>query len=85
MGPTPCVDLHMHSTASDGSRAPADVVRAAKKANLAAIALTDHDSVAGLAEAEAAGTELATSTCSSAGWLSCARCGRGVGSRSSSD
>jgi predicted metal-dependent phosphoesterase TrpH len=57
-GPTLYVDLHMHSTASDGSRAPADVVRAAKKASLAAIALTDHDSVAGLAEAEAAGAEL---------------------------
>ncbi len=57
-GPTLYVDLHMHSTASDGSRAPADVVRAAKKANLAAIALTDHDSVGGLAEAEAAGAEL---------------------------
>ena len=52
------VDLHMHSTASDGSRAPADVVRAARKAALAAIALTDHDSVAGLAEAQAAGAEL---------------------------
>ena len=52
------VDLHMHSTASDGSRAPADVVRAAKKASLAAIALTDHDSVAGLAEAQTAGAEL---------------------------
>ena len=49
------VDLHMHSTASDGSRAPADVVQAAKKASLVAIALTDHDSVAGLAEAQAAG------------------------------
>jgi 3',5'-nucleoside bisphosphate phosphatase len=52
------VDLHMHSTASDGSRAPADVVRAARKASLAAIALTDHDSVAGLAEARTAGAEL---------------------------
>ena len=52
------VDLHMHSTASDGSRAPADVVRAAKKASLAAIALTDHDSVAGLDEARAAGETL---------------------------
>jgi predicted metal-dependent phosphoesterase TrpH len=52
------VDLHMHSTASDGSRAPADVVRAAKKASLLAIALTDHDSVAGLPEAQAAGAEL---------------------------
>lgn len=57
-GPTTFVDLHMHSTASDGSRAPADVVRAARRANLSAIALTDHDSVAGLAEAEAAAAEL---------------------------
>jgi predicted metal-dependent phosphoesterase TrpH len=48
----------MHSTASDGSRSPADVVRAAKAAGLVAIALTDHDSVAGLAEARAAGAEL---------------------------
>lgn len=52
------VDLHMHSTASDGSRAPADVVRAAKAAGLVAIALTDHDSVAGLAEAQLAGLEV---------------------------
>lgn len=52
------VDLHMHSTASDGSRAPADVVRAAKRANLLAIALTDHDTVAGLEEARVAGAEL---------------------------
>jgi predicted metal-dependent phosphoesterase TrpH len=57
-GPTTYVDLHMHSTASDGSRAPADVVRAAKAARLAAIALTDHDSVAGLPEARDAGAEL---------------------------
>lgn len=59
-GPTGAsfVDLHMHSTASDGSRSPTDVVRAAKKASLVAIALTDHDSVAGLAEAQAAGLEL---------------------------
>jgi predicted metal-dependent phosphoesterase TrpH len=48
----------MHSTASDGSRTPGDVVRAAKKASLAAIALTDHDSVAGLADARAVGAEL---------------------------
>ncbi len=52
------VDLHMHSTASDGSRAPADVVRAAKAAGLVAIALTDHDSVAGLREAQDVGCEL---------------------------
>lgn len=52
------VDLHMHSTASDGSRAPTEVVRAARAAGLAAIALTDHDSVSGLPEAQAAGAEL---------------------------
>ena len=57
-GTTGLVDLHMHSTASDGSRSPADVVRAAKRAELVAIALTDHDTVAGLAEARAAGEEL---------------------------
>jgi len=57
-GTTAFVDLHMHSTASDGSRSPADVVRAAKRASLAAIALTDHDTVAGLAEAFAVGAEL---------------------------
>jgi predicted metal-dependent phosphoesterase TrpH len=56
--PAPFVDLHMHSTASDGSRQPADVVRAAKAAGLAAIALTDHDSVAGLEEAQRTGDEL---------------------------
>ena len=48
----------MHSTASDGSRSPGDVVREAKRIGLAAIALTDHDTLAGLAEAEAVGAEL---------------------------
>lgn len=57
-GRPPLVDLHMHSTASDGSRAPADVVRAAQRAGLAAIALTDHDTVDGIAEARRAGEEL---------------------------
>lgn len=57
-GPTAFVDLHMHSTASDGSRSPADVVRAAKRAELSAIALTDHDTVDGLDEARATGAEL---------------------------
>ena len=55
--PTPSgfVDLHVHSTASDGSRAPADVVAAAKRAGLSAMALTDHDTVAGIEEATRAG------------------------------
>jgi predicted metal-dependent phosphoesterase TrpH len=52
------VDLHMHSTASDGARPPADVVREAKRVGLVAIALTDHDTLDGLAEAIATGREL---------------------------
>lgn len=52
------VDLHAHSTASDGSRAPADVIREAKRIGLAAIALTDHDTVAGIPEATVMAEEL---------------------------
>ena len=52
------VDLHSHSTASDGSRAPGDVIAAAKAIGLHAIALTDHDTLAGLPEARAAGERL---------------------------
>ena len=52
------VDLHVHSTASDGSRAPADVVQEAKRVGLAAIALTDHDTVDGVAEAANAGSAI---------------------------
>jgi predicted metal-dependent phosphoesterase TrpH len=51
------IDLHTHSTASDGSYTPAEVVRLAKESGLAAVALTDHDTVDGLAEAVAAGEE----------------------------
>ena len=49
------VDLHTHSTYSDGSRSPADLVREARKAGLSAIALTDHDVLDGLPEARATG------------------------------
>jgi predicted metal-dependent phosphoesterase TrpH len=45
----------MHSTASDGLLAPAAVVAAARAAGLAAIALTDHDTLEGVPEARAAG------------------------------
>ena len=48
------VDLHTHSTASDGSVTPTDLVAMAAKADLAAIACTDHDTVAGIDEALAA-------------------------------
>src|SRR3954471_3923398 len=47
------VDLHCHSTASDGTFAPADVVRLAKESGLSALSLTDHDSIGGIAEASA--------------------------------
>lgn len=52
------VDLHTHSTASDGARSPAEVVAAAHAAKLMAFALTDHDTVAGLETARAAATGL---------------------------
>jgi 3',5'-nucleoside bisphosphate phosphatase len=52
------VDLHTHSTASDGARTPRDVAIAARAAGLAAFALTDHDTVAGLPDARAAGVEI---------------------------
>lgn len=52
------VDLQVHSTASDGVLPPAAVVQAARTAGLEAIALTDHDSMAGIPEAEEAGRAL---------------------------
>jgi predicted metal-dependent phosphoesterase TrpH len=45
------VDLHLHTTASDGLNSPEEVVRLAGEKGLAAIAITDHDSVEGLKEA----------------------------------
>ena len=48
------VDLHCHSTASDGTLAPAEVVALAVRNGLSALALTDHDTVGGIAEATAA-------------------------------
>ncbi|HEY8483776.1 MAG TPA: PHP domain-containing protein [Longimicrobiales bacterium] len=47
------IDLHLHSNASDGSLSPSALVRAAMTARLDVIALTDHDTTAGYAEAEA--------------------------------
>jgi predicted metal-dependent phosphoesterase TrpH len=49
--PTMRVDLHVHTTASDGLVAPADVVCAALVLGLSAIAITDHDSVEGVGPA----------------------------------
>lgn len=48
------IDLHSHSTASDGTDSPAELVAKAKTAGLAALALTDHDTIGGLHEAQSA-------------------------------
>ena len=52
------VDLHTHTTASDGSYAPTELVKYAKQKGLSAIAITDHDTVAGVEEASMEGEEL---------------------------
>ncbi|MEU5904242.1 PHP domain-containing protein [Micromonospora sp. NPDC047467] len=50
-GPAPRIDLHTHSTASDGTLTPAELVRAAADAGLDVLAITDHDTTAGWAPA----------------------------------
>jgi predicted metal-dependent phosphoesterase TrpH len=52
------IDLHTHSTVSDGSEPPAAIVEMAATAGCSAVALTDHDSLSGLAEAGAAAQRL---------------------------
>ena len=52
------IDLHCHSTASDGSESPETVVDLAAAAGLTAVALTDHDGLAGLARAARRADEL---------------------------
>jgi hypothetical protein len=52
------VDLHTHSTCSDGQYPPAEIVRMADRTGLAAVALTDHDTLCGLPEARAAAADL---------------------------
>jgi 3',5'-nucleoside bisphosphate phosphatase len=54
----PIVDLHVHSTASDGELSPEAVVGRAARAGLAAMALTDHDTLGGVPAAMAAGARL---------------------------
>ncbi|CEP68697.1 PHP, C-terminal [Moorella glycerini] len=48
-------DLHTHTTASDGRLSPTELIRLAKTKGLTALGVTDHDTVAGLAKALAAG------------------------------
>lgn len=60
-GPTlamPAVDLHMHSHCSDGALSPTALVERAQAAGVRVMALTDHDSVDGVAEASARAAEL---------------------------
>ncbi|HEX9130417.1 MAG TPA: PHP domain-containing protein [Gemmatimonadaceae bacterium] len=52
------VDLHTHSTASDGTVAPEGVIEAAERCGLTALALTDHDTIDGVPAARVAGERL---------------------------
>lgn len=52
----PGIDLHTHSTASDGSLTPTELIHAAKRVDLEIISLTDHDTTGGLSEAATAAT-----------------------------
>ncbi|AMQ90697.1 PHP domain-containing protein [Marinobacter sp. LQ44] len=59
--PKPCIDLHCHSTASDGALTPEDLVARAAEQGVSHLALTDHDTIAGLAKARARGQDLGLS------------------------
>jgi len=52
------IDLHLHTTASDGTLTPTELVARAKGIGLSAIAITDHDTIGGVREGLAAGAEL---------------------------
>jgi predicted metal-dependent phosphoesterase TrpH len=52
------IDLHTHSTASDGKLRPSEVVRLSRQLGLTTLALTDHDTTDGVVEAQRAGAEL---------------------------
>ena len=55
---SPKVDLHLHTTASDGRCTPRELVARAAEAGVTVIAVTDHDTTAGVPEAQAAAAEL---------------------------
>lgn len=52
------IDLHIHTTASDGTFSPSEMVEYAKSKNIVAVAITDHDTIAGIEEGLIAGKEL---------------------------
>jgi len=51
------IDLHVHTTASDGQYTPSQIIQMASEKNISTIAITDHDTVAGLEEGAAATKE----------------------------
>jgi len=71
-------DLHVHSNASDGTDPPAEVMRRAAQAGLDVVALTDHDTVAGHAEARAAAGTLMPVSLLPGMELSCQLAGRSL-------
>lgn len=71
------IDLHTHSTCSDGTQSPAALVADARPAGLDALALTDHDTMAGWASAAATATELGITLVPGVE-ISCERAGRSV-------
>lgn len=52
------IDLHTHSTASDGVRSPQELIRLAKKSDISVLAVTDHDTLDGLPAADAEATRI---------------------------
>ncbi|MBK1850050.1 PHP domain-containing protein [Marinobacter sp. 1-4A] len=52
--PVLCIDLHCHSTASDGALSPTELLDRAAEKKVTHLALTDHDTISGLAEAQVA-------------------------------
>ncbi len=56
--PLPGADLHAHTNASDGELSPEELVRAARAAGITTLAVTDHDTMAGVAAAQAVGARL---------------------------
>lgn len=51
------IDLHVHSYFSDGTKSPEELVRLASKTGVSALALTDHDTMDGVAQAQAVSAE----------------------------
>ncbi len=71
-------DLHSHTTASDGLLSPSELVGRAAEVGLRTLAVTDHDTVAGTAEAIAAGRELGVEVICGIEISAVTTCGRNI-------